>query len=255
MSQNVLLKPITQYKRYSSYLELHNNIEIPDIQRNVIPKQVHNMELYIQECINKSIEPVFGTLDLVSIKGDPKLHLVDGQHRLLAIKNMYFNNKVVIPIHTMIYNVETYEDLENIFRLRNLGVPIPEYYINLKQKADTKLFLVKEITSYLEAIPVFSYKRNTRPYINLPIFIEGLIQSKLFSIINSMDDFINILYKLNLNAYNTICSLDEKGKRRLGITQNMINTWSEHKMYIPYDSNMVYFSKDFDIAPFMEPEK
>jgi hypothetical protein len=210
------------------------------------------MELYIQECITKSIEPVFGTLDLVSIKGDQKLHLVDGQHRFLAIKNVYLNNKVIIPIHTMIYNVETYEDLENIFRLRNLGVPIPEYYINLKQKADTKLSLVKEITSYLEDIPIFSYKRNTRPYINLPIFMEGLINSKLFSIVNNMDDFIKVLYQLNLNAYNVICSLDEKGKRRLGITQNMINVWSEHKMYIPYDSNMVYFGKDFDIAPFTE---
>ena len=252
MSSNVLLRPITQYKRYSSYLELHSIIEIPDIQRNVIPKQVHNMELYIQECITKSIEPVFGTLDLVSIKGDQKLHLVDGQHRFLAIKNVYLNNKVIIPIHTMIYNVETYEDLENIFRLRNLGVPIPEYYINLKQKADTKLSLVKEITSYLEDIPIFSYKRNTRPYINLPIFMEGLINSKLFSIVNNMDDFIKVLYQLNLNAYNVICSLDEKGKRRLGITQNMINVWSEHKMYIPYDSNMVYFGKDFDIAPFTE---
>lgn len=252
MSQNVLLKPISQYKRYSSYNELHSIIEIPDIQRNVIPKQVHNMELYIQECITKSMEPVFGTIDLVSIKGDQKLHLVDGQHRFLAIKNVYLNSKVIIPIHTMIYNVETYEDLENIFRLRNLGVPIPEYYINLKQKADTKLSLVKEITSYLEDIPIFSYKRNTRPYINLPIFMEGLINSKLFSIINNMDDFIKVLYQLNLNAYNVICSLDEKGKRRLGITQNMINVWSEHKMYVPYDSNMVYFGKDFDIAPFTE---
>jgi len=243
------LKPIATYKRYSSYMELESFIEVPDIQRSLMPKQVNNMELYIQECVDKSTEPVFGTIDLVQIKGNPKLQVVDGQHRFFAIKNMAAK-KILVPIHCMIYDVDNYEGLEEIFRVRNLGVPIPEYYINLKKRSESKIGLIKEITAYLESNygGIFSYRRNTRPYMNLSIFMELLIKSRLYTIINTLDDFIKILHQINLNSYEYLIGLDEKGKRRLGITQNMINVWSENQMYIPYDSNFTFLSKEYDIT-------
>ena len=243
------LKHIATYKRFSSYVELESCIEVPDIQRSLMQKQLNNMELYIQECVNKSIEPVFGTIDLVQIKGNPKLQVVDGQHRFFAIKNMATKG-VIVPIHSMIYEVDNYEGLEDIFRVRNLGVPIPDYYINLKKNSDAKIGLIQKISAYLESNygGIFSYRRNTRPYMNLNIFMELLIKSKVYTIINTEDDFVKVLHQINLKAYEYLIGLDEKGKRRLGITQNMINVWSENQMYIPYDSNFTFLSKEYDIT-------
>jgi hypothetical protein len=249
---STLLKPIATYKKFSSYSELRNHVKIPDVQRSLMPKQIHAMRLYIQESVNKGVEPVFSVIDLVKIRGDNILHIVDGQHRFYSIEAEFLENKYVVPIHSLIYEVESYEDLEEIFKLRNLGVPLPEYYSTLRGQDKSKKHLYEQIAKYLESCDkAFRYNVSSRPYININTFLDGLIKSNLYSIINTLEDFIKILNLLNSEAYNFIYGLNEKGRQRFGISYNMITTWNRSKFYLGYDLNMPYFSDKYDISRFV----
>jgi hypothetical protein len=244
------LKTVSEYKRFNSYAEIANFIETPEIQRNIIPKQIEAMKLYVSSCLEKGMEPVFGTIDLVKVSSYPKMYISDGQHRLLVIEDFYKNN-THLPIHVMIHNVETYEEMEDIFRIRNLGVPLPDF-LTIKAKGDIskKQTLIKELATWLEQIPTFRYRNANRPYVNITTFLDFFLKSKLFNIIENKDEFEKVLNLINSESYQYVLSLDDKGKRKLGITANMMNVWTDSNVYIGYNTNYPYFSPEYDISRF-----
>lgn len=244
------LKTVSEYKRFNSYAEISNLIEIPDIQRNIIPKQFEAMKLYVSSCLEKGIEPVFGTIDLVKVSSYPKMFICDGQHRILTIEDFYKNN-IHIPLHIMIHNVETYEEMEDIFRIRNLGIPVPEF-LTVKAKGDiaNKQSLIKEIASWIENIPTFRYRNANRPYVNITQFLDSFLKSKLYNVIDNRDEFEKVLNLINSESYQYVLSLDDKGRKKLGITANMMKVWNETSVYIGYNSNFPYLSPDYDITRF-----
>lgn len=244
------LKNITEYKRYNSYAELADIIETPSIQRNIIPSQVDAMIEYANVCLEKNMEPIFGSIDIVKVNSYPKVFIVDGQHRILAIQNFYKKN-IHIPIHTMIHKVETYEEMEDIFRFRNLGVPLPEYMtIKAKDGISKKQNLIKDIATWLEQIPTFRYRNANRPYVNISSFLDCLLKSKLYEIIDTQEEFEKILNLINTEAYQYVLSLDDKGKKKLGISPNMMKVWTQTNVYIGHNSNFPYFDSEQDITRF-----
>jgi hypothetical protein len=246
----VALKSISEYKRYNSYAEISSLIEKPNIQRNIISKQIDSMKLYTKSCLDKGVEPVFGSVDIVKVSSYPKMFIVDGQHRISVIESFY-NENIHIPIHAMIHSAETYEEMEDIFRIRNLGVPVPEFMtIKAKDDIGKKQNLLKNIATWLEKIPTFRYKNANRPYVSIINFLDNFLKSKLYTIVETQEEFEKVLNLLNSEAYYYVLSLDDKGKKRAGITANMLKVWGDSKVYIGYDATYPYLSPDYDITRF-----
>lgn len=249
-SLNCLMNPIVSYKKYNSIYELKTSIEVPSIQRNVMEKQLLNMREYIRQCSKNLTEPVFGTIDLVAVSGMPRMFVCDGQHRLIAIEQEYTENGIIVPIHCLIYSVENYNQVVEIFRLRNLGVPVPEYYLTLEEAIDNRKELLRSIETYLESVPAFKHTSTNRPYINISSFIQALIKSKIYTLIKSIEDFGKILVLLNNECFTIVHEMDDKMRKKNGITQNMVNIWTNSGTWIGYNLNFPYFSSTEDILRF-----
>jgi hypothetical protein len=232
------------YRRFNSYEELSKSIEIPSVQRNLIPKNVESIRKYIQECRSSRREPILGTIDLVTVRGDGKLYLVDGQHRMTAIQQEYIENKAIIPIHTMVYFVETYQEIPKVYQVRNAGIPVPEYYLSLSSAMNVKKKLIGEIEEYLATVPTFKRKSSARPYVSIENFMESFVNSKIFSICGTIQDFIRILGLINQDCYNRLMYMDAKEKKKLGISDKMMSVWENTGVYVGYNLNFPYFTNE-----------
>ena len=226
-----------QYKRYSSYLDLPENIFIPNIQRSIIKEHVDSMRKHIKEYVKLEKEPIFGTIDLVLF--EDKYYIVDGQHRYCAIQREYIENGITVPIHSMIYTVHEEKSIEEIFKVRNKGIPVPKFMLSVKE---TKKDLLKEIATYLETLCpiIFRHKGGlTRPKININTFLEHYRVTEEYKTIETVDQFKDAFEKLNMNCFEKLCTMDDKEKRKYGISDHMIALWSQYKIYVGY-------AKDFD---------
>jgi len=242
------LKTITYYKKFDSFLDVPDNFFVPSIQRTVIKEHLNQMRKYIQDCVKCNEEPIFGTIDLVLYKD--KYYLVDGQHRFIAIQKEFFENKSIIPVHTLVYEIQTSDDMkaktkiETIFKIRNRGIPVPNFILSTKEE---KKDLLKEISSFLEQICPTIFKQvggHTRPKININSFIENFRKTELFRSIKTLDDFKKVFNELNLQCYHKISKMTEKQMRKYGITENMISVWSQNKIYVGYSKDFDYLIKE-----------
>ena len=59
------------YKSYKE-LELDGKINIPSIQRDIIPNQIRNMIEHIKERYIKGKEPIFGNIDFIKLDNKKK---------------------------------------------------------------------------------------------------------------------------------------------------------------------------------------
>ena len=226
-----------QYKRYSSYTELPEKIFIPNIQRNIIKEHVESMRKHIRDYIKEEKEPIFGTIDLALF--EDKYYIVDGQHRYCAIQREYIENGINVPIHCMIYNVNEEKSIDEVFKVRNKGIPVPKFVLSVKE---TKKDLLKEIATYLETLcpSIFRHKGGlTRPKININVFLEHYRGTEEYKSIETLDQFKVAFEKLNAQCLEVLCLMDDKQKRKHGITEKMIALWSQYKIYVGY-------SRDFD---------
>ena len=138
----------------------------------------------------------------------------------------------------MLYVVENEEELEEIFRIKNSNVQVPEFILCVKE---TKKNLLKNITSFLlNTYPaIFKTDKYTRPYININTFIEHFRTSKIFDYIENVDQFKYVFNMMNQQCYTKISTMIEKTKNKYKISERMLNLWAENSVYIGY-------SKDFD---------
>jgi hypothetical protein len=236
------------YQRFSSISEIPKEVFIPNIQRNIIKEHVESMRKHIQEYTKLGKEPIFGTLDFVLYDG--AYYLVDGQHRYTAIQKEYFEHDIVVPLHVLVYEVisaVTKESaVEEIFKVRNKGIPVPKFMLSIKE---SKKDVLKEITTYLETLcpAVFKHKGGlVRPKININTFIEHFRVAPFFRSIATLEDFIRIFTLVNQECFERLCAMDDKQKRKHGITENMIEVWTQNKIYIGYNKDFTFFN-DLDI--------
>jgi hypothetical protein len=234
-------KSIISYRKFNSIVELPPKLFVPNIQRNIIKEHVDFMGKYIQECAAINKEPIFGTIDLV-LFGD-NYYLVDGQHRYCAIYKEYTERKIIVPIYSLIYEVDSESQIEEIFKIRNRGIPVPDFMLSVKEG---KKDLLKEISTYLETRCPEIFKQSgghTRPKININTFLEHLRETKVFKTLITLDDFKKLFNNLNQECFNRFRKMTDKQIKKYGVTENMIAIWSQYKIYIGY-------SRDFDYLDF-----
>lgn len=243
-----LIKPFIVYKRFNSCLELQSNLYIPSVQRNLIQEHVDKMRTHIKESITKGKEPIFGSIDLCFFEG--KHYLIDGQHRYTAIRQEYQESNTLIPIHSLIYYVNSEEELEEIFVTRNKGIPIPSFILSMKE---TKKELLKDMTTYLERTcpSIFKHDKFARPYININTFLEHFRMSKIFGLIETLDHFHQVFKMLNQECYTKINMMTDKQRKKYGITDRMLLAWSEHKIYLGMHKNFEFLD-ELDIEGYKE---
>lgn len=246
------MKSVVEYKKFSSFLELRDYAEIPDIQRDLIFLTLFDIEKYIEDCLSNTKEPILGTLDLVRVGSVNKLYISDGQHRFFAIKNMYDKKGILFPIHTLIYNVESYDELVEIYKFRNATVQVPDYYLNISKDIMDKRELLKEINRFLSGIILFKISGNTRPYVNIYNFIDSFTKSKLYREINTIKEFEKLFHIINNECENYVMSLNDKQIKHRGLSNKMLNSFSDNGNYIGYDLNFPYFQDSYDISRILE---
>jgi len=245
MSQ--LIRPIATYKKFNSILEI-DTICIPAIQRTLIRPHINDLKVHIKESLAKGREPIFGTIDLAYY--NHKYWAVDGQHRLTSLQELYNEEKIIIPVHTLIYNVNSDTELEEIFNIRNKSIPISIFIADENEK---KKQLIKDITEFLSTDHknIFRYDKILRPYIHVDTFLEQFRSSKLYSAINTKEQFISLFNMLNQYCFNKVSVMNDKQKRKYGLSKAMIDLWTLNGIFIGYDKNYEIFSEDFDITPFL----
>lgn len=231
-----LIRPEIFYHRFSSYLELKSNMFIPSVQRDLVESHIDSMRQHIKDSIKAKKEPIFGTIDLVNLDG--KYYLVDGQHRYNAIEKEYIQNETIVPIHALIYPVSNEEEMEEVFKIRNKGIPVPSFILSVKE---TKKELLKKINKFLEKehSEIFKYDKFVRPYININTFIECFRMTKIYSLIETFEEFQKVFNLMNQECYSKIYTMTEKSKKKYGISDRMLSFWSENNIFLGY-------SKDFD---------
>jgi hypothetical protein len=228
---------VFSYKKFESITDIPLDVFIPSLQRNIIKEHVESMRKHIREYVKLGKEPIFGTLDFVLYKD--AYYLIDGQHRYTAIQKELLDNDINVPIHTMIYEVNDEALVEEIFKIRNRGIPVPKFMLSIKE---SKKDVLKEASTYLETLcpAIFKHKGGLlRPKINIETFLEHFRVAPFFKSVATLDDFIKVFTLVNQECFSRLCSMDDKEKRKHGITENMIEVWSGYKIYIGYN-------KDFD---------
>jgi len=229
-----------ELKQYLSYGHILDQINRPSIQRSIDQTRVDAMKKHILERKLKDLEPIFGCIILVKMNSE--LYVIDGQHRLTALEQVYKEKKINVIINCMIYHVNSNGEMKEIFETLNMGVPVPEFIISCHDKRK----LLEEIDSYLAKTGgLFDRYKTNRPVINIPKFVEALAHSKLFTHINNLQDFKTILAEINhltMEKYSY-----EHNCKRDGVSSNMRIKCSEKDLWIGLDKNYSWFEDGYDI--------
>jgi hypothetical protein len=214
-----------EYRQYSSFEEVRGRLAKLSYQRGIIEEQVGHILAGIENSITKGREPALGAIELAHFKD--KFYVIDGQHRLLALKRYYEKTGIGVPFHSIIYRVDNLEEMKELFLDRNRGIPLPDY---MKKLDNSKRSLLLEIRDYLSAnfdrffVTTSKGARVNRPRKNIDIFIDDLDHSEIFHLINSIDDFETMLYMINDDLTEIVGGILDGSRHSVyGITKTMIN--------------------------------
>src|SRR5665213_3183324 len=109
----------TKIQTFASYCEIKDLVHVPSIQRDLLEDHVEAMRIHINERRERNKQPIFGAIDLVKLNN--VLFVVDGQHRLEAIRREHQSLKPAIQFHCIVYEADSTEELREIFVTRNKG--------------------------------------------------------------------------------------------------------------------------------------
>lgn len=212
-------------------------IRTPQFQRSLIQKSVRDIYIHIATRIEQDKDLLFGVISIAEIRTrfGISYYIIDGQHRLAAVKQFMEDNKIDFGVDVKIYECEEFE-MKEIFDVVNRNVMQSNYVI----AEDKKRELLGEIQEYLanEIPEIFSNSKKTRPYIYLPIFMDKMSESEWFSDIFTFDEFHEKL--LAENSRLELLLNDTMYCKRNKISSNMINKWSSVGVYLGVDPNYLW---------------
>jgi hypothetical protein len=214
-------------------------IRTPQFQRPLIQKSIRDIYLHIATRLEQGQDLLFGVISVAEIRTRFGIshYIIDGQHRLNALKLFMDDHKLDIPQHVMIYECEEFE-MKNIFDVVNRNVMQSMYVISEDSKKD----LLGEIQSYLsdEMGKIFVNKQTKRPYIYLPTFMDKLSESEWFSDIFTFEEFREKLLDQNSRLELLLNNTQYCTKNK--ISHGMIRQWSETGIYLGVDSNFLWLN-------------
>ena len=210
-----------------------NGLELtkPDCQRPLISTVVDEMVEHAKTEILSQKLPIFGTIDVAIYKNQFGMifYLVDGQHRYEALKKLYSIGYTQIPVHTMNYICNDYDDVRKIFRIRNLNVVVPEYIMT----SSSRTSLLNNISMFLRTFSSIFCEKKNRPYIYLPDFMNKLSDSRWIRSIHDIEDFKKKIASVNINLRTRLDNIDFK--RSQTISPQMELHWNSNQIYLGVD--------------------
>jgi hypothetical protein len=226
------------YFRFSSYLEIDGKYSKPSIQRSIMPEQIGRMKIHILEQYELGECNIFGAISLAKLNNI--LYVVDGQHRLQAIKEIYTEKKLNIPFNAIIYNINTKEQMKKIFNTINNGIPLPDFLI--EDISENKKDKLRDINDYISKRKGFSDTKKNRPNINTLEFMNKLNNSKFANLIINLDDFIKAFDYINYSIKENIKNPNYIKKEK--ITSNMLEKCREFDNYVSLDRSYDFLENE-----------
>jgi hypothetical protein len=229
-----------EVKKYNSYEEIENKIVPSSFQRGIILSAVREIKDYLRT----TPLPRIGVIDLAKYNG--QLYCIDGNHRLTALKEMY-ESSIIRPFFCIIYTVNSIEEMESIFKIRNHSQPIPNFIIH---PPEDKGLLLRLIFNFLQDKPlvknVAQGTKCNRPFINVNKFMEYVEDSQHLPSWENLSQFEEFFFHINEKIRRL--SLSEDWRKRHKVTENMLTTITEKCTNSPYKIYIGLYSNydDFD---------
>jgi hypothetical protein len=165
-----------------------NLIKSPDFQRILNNDKVEEIEEHIKH------NPLFPTIVLEIGYLYSEFYLIDGQHRLTALKNTNLIN-FIFEIHLTIVN--TNEELKNLFKLINQNTQIPDDWLLINNMNDVKTNMTDIFNSDLFSQIIKISNKPHRPHLSRPQLDNMITDLYTNNIIIKLEHFekLNNIYK------------------------------------------------------------
>lgn len=212
---------------FSKFSEIEG-FSIPAFQRRLDVSIVDEIAQHIKDQRDRMKTPYLGAIEVAECGGI--IYIIDGQHRYEAYKQDYQNYRKRTKIMILKYHVDDYSEMLNIFRIRNMGVQVPEYI--LYSESENLRQLMISIEEYISDIPGFVKKEVRRPNVNIAKFMKIITEENVLegNRIKTLDQFINFLKVKNMIIYNLLN--DGSFCRRQRITEPMCKTANSNGNFI-----------------------
>lgn len=283
-----VLKRNNRDKLYISPVgEILDKINIPECQRTLNSEHLHCIYSSLLEEYSNKREPKLIGCIVICVYGDV-YYLVDGQHRLFALKKLYEEKNYNAKIYVQELTVKNFQEVENIFKRVNNSIPVSKLAEGVK-RSDVNIIAEYFYNKYKSSIsgrkPLFTTSNAVRPRINITKFEESLSQIIKFEssnskIIDRIEEFIRELDEYNVEHFklytndrnykiqNMLDTADSLFSCRLGMVHltDMINLFGESRKLFVRKENIpsslkrrvwdIYIGKDKRIGecPFCEIE-
>jgi hypothetical protein len=164
-----------------STIEVYTNIECElwISQRDIDESHVENIVNYQSKLYEERKYFIFPSA-LVIVNFKDTCYLIDGQHRLKAIKILYEKYKRDIEIPVIYYNCDNKKDVDRLYTMIN-NINTNNCMVE-NGNINTNGLMLKQIHQQLKQLyncKIWDDKKVAKPYVNLNILDEELKDSKL----------------------------------------------------------------------------
>lgn len=231
---------------HTNYPEISSRLITASFQRDINVAIVMNIVEHIKAYIQINKDPILSVIDLALYEN--QYYVVDGQHRLTALKYLFEEKTLIVEFYCMIYPVTTYDEMKDIFILRNSNIDVPEY---LLVSPVSKQSLINQIKDYLVSLMSVDSKHIFRgklektkkvnaPNVDIDKFMDFIVNSTFFLSIDTLEEFIR---KFNiLNNYVKQLSSKENFRKSNKISSIMIQ-----KCYVELNEIFIGLLRNYDI--------
>jgi hypothetical protein len=239
---------------FQEIFEFSNILHLPDMQGDLNQNKVEEMINSYKNNHHFMASKALITITKISIADQVQYGLVDGQHRLEMIKQIYQKDEVIDDILIAIINVESEEELKDLFLeinidsskciYKNLNIFDKQIYEDLKRKIneDTNLIPLKKSDSRIDIY-------TTAQFVSHLIYnqiIEKLREKNLIE--NNASNILDFL-KLKEREFFNLYKYDSKKLDKLKFKTEEIKQINAKSCMFIKNNNFLDWILDTDLEP------
>lgn len=213
-----------------------NKLIIAELQRELDIERVKEIKEFQKTFLEK--ENTFLLLgDLIVVSSNNKLILIDGHHRLTALKELYLL-KPDYSIILNIINITKNLTIEDLFLLINKAVPVPDYVKICVNNKQNKIILDKFGEEFYKCFNKYISKSPScrRPNIYLSNLLDKMIKNNLLNYFSDGDKLFEFICYVN----DKLKDKDLKIKR---LSEEKASKYKIIPLYLSADIDDEYFSE------------
>lgn len=195
-------------------------------QRPLIPSHVEQVVEHLLDFHRKGRQPYLNVLTVARLHG--QYHLVDGQHRHEALKQVYQRYGITFSVPIYFRTVQDQSELFEMFRIYNLALPVAGAYLVPPTGIPREVLL--HLEEALQRWPLFSTTCTNRPYICIREFIARLGASKLGQQVTTLEELERKLRAAN--EHLRVLVLDPVFQRKYDITPPMLRKAQQQQIFL-----------------------